>query len=335
MKKGKIAGIIICSILAIGIIVLLCCNWAGAFAETARASDDFLNEIDTMKMQFFTSWEYGDLINGYIGQIQYPMTAYFYYMERNYTTGLAIGYQRQGEMTPWISIPLNETYYEAGGTIGFTGEKIGRNQAGQFAKLYKSYIYDMTYQARVPQGLVNLYNNFDRNEYSYAFKGAKYAFTVRDYTADKGGVINIDFVIGLRSIVEEEEFTINIVIYIGDNILGTTGNILSTIPSTIIGRWYGEANIPNIPTTFIPEGNYNTYIEILNQKKISQSQGWQLGYEASEEKLKQPLNTAAVILKSVGEAFNFKLFGFLSVFDIIGIALIVGLVFLILNIIRG
>lgn len=69
--------------------------------------------------------------------------------------------------------------------------------------------------------------------------------------------------------------------------------------------------------------------------------GWKFGYESGKADgisggidNATPIQSVKAIIKSVADAFNIKLFGIISILDLIGIMVVLGLVSFILKFIR-
>lgn len=363
--KGKIIGIIICSLLCIGIIVLLICNWTGAFAEVdpyIYISDIPLTQIPIQ--QFYTSQNFTALTNLIIydandSYIYNPLSVFNVALivseadERIYLNIIA---EDNPEPNQTITQSIINTELDGTAQNKYIGEvSLPRYQ-------YLEALNDFKIMAG--SGKIEIFlkeNGFDKNFYLSPYVHLA-SYNITAVTTSRGYGLNVEIM--FRTMEDSptvESQTMNLFLFFindyGYGMINTPS--LTTLSINNQFEKYEDLNY----TTYEPHRFIQNYFTIYNNVydgiytngykygyTTGQEQGQQIGYDKGYEQgreagyndgvlqsydEKNALTSAKIILGSIVDVLNIRLFGFLSVVDLIGIVVVLGLVGFILKFVRS
>lgn len=370
--KGKIIGIVLCSIAIIGIIILLICNWTGAFAQSAEAQTRTLSNNGIMVSEFIPSLYYtfgGDSTTSpWVIKPRFRNISLLPYKDN--TTGWGIHFVIQNSYDPTIAGNTYSFDWDIEGQLIET-QIIGSNNYWIYTG-YPGGAYEMstiiTSASNVPNQdifALETWLNAAENlaiyyiDYHYTGYSIQWDICFVDISIDDGGLADLSntkvFSINLHFGVESRRTSPKTYYTLGGSVATTDVQNIKIKPNTTI-------NYPmTTPAYYNNDGSWNTavifreintemdyYIESL-QKAKTYNEGYNDGYNIGKNEgyeqgktdgIEQgissstPIQSATSLVKSVLSAFDIKLFGVFSVLDLIGIVVVLGLVLLVIKLIR-
>lgn len=323
MNKGKIIGIIICAILALAILTLLICNWTGAFAEeenTQYLRNVSVNDCYTSGLNWYQPNT--GAFTCLHGLIRYDLVNYEHNPEFNTAIKISLRYNNQTSQEGYFFLNGDESAMTNVPYISRVGEYVGSPQSGikQTVSLYGWKIIP----TRIDNTLKNLIAAGDRNSHSFYIASYKVAF-------QPGQSNNLPcFYIGMnlgeklnQTAMYYIEYRIELQFQHGDNNIFET-NAFSQARISLGNSNYLTNNLEREPIIYTQQS------EIYNAYNIGYNTGAQVNIGNTT-----PIESAKILFTSVWDAMNIKIFGVIGIMDLLGIAAVVGIVFFILNIIRG
>lgn len=362
MNKGKIIGIIICSILTIGILALLICNWSGAFAEGILTPEvpstsiwgwgtdvvfnpnlTRLYDFDDIYLQQAKIW--GDDDTDYLSTVSLALSS-------------DIQFQKGDSYANDKCVIKLYNYGELIADHTFIGKRIGTdpqfrlinyklpvkftdfsdytNHEG-YLEINLSIWVDMNFLHS--SGITEDYNGFYCDESFFDFSDGKitanwhFQSVTNKYDSTANITITITDGYSADTSISGElggaNFVLNNDVSSQSNrrIKINDGELYYTPLSKIYSYGYTQGKGNEVPNDNYWEGYYNGY-------DAGKSDGIQIGLNQTLAE-SPPIATAKALFSAVMEVMDIKLFGYISLGSILGIIIIFGLVGLLFHLIRG
>lgn len=356
--KGKIIGIVICSILIIGIIALLVCNWTGAFAKEAQAQKDDPIAIP-MQTDFLSANLYTlETSTLFISNVDFPSTAF--------SVAVPLFYGVHPRITMYANTPTAGTFYigDRRLNIMLSGER------------WFSASWDTGYSVYQKEGELD-WNVNGPNSYRISIRSKPSPTciaSIHKWSGMGDGTDPVNWNIGggwyissvfyafdnqyltIRVICDslryDETDYFDIEMYADFMYIELWGE---EVYFDMVDRWQTGKGSDGLLTSNINDVYDHIHIETVRTirnilSNNSQYQigydtgyrnGWKYGYENGKADgisdgidSATPIQSVKAVMKSVADALNIKLFGVISILDLIGIMVVLGLVGFILKFIR-
>lgn len=371
--KGKIIGIVFCSIGIIAIIALLICNWTGAFAQGAKTNTErAITNNGIMFSKFLPSLYYthgGDSTTPpWLWQPRLRDISFMPY--KNDVNGWGIQIVIQNAYDPTIPNNSYTLNWDLDGLL-IQGTEIG---AGYYW-VYNGYPGYHANDSLIISSASNVPNQDIALLEAWLNKAENLAIYYIDYHYT-GNSIKLDICFvdikldtdGYPDVSDTQVFSIYL------SFGGTATNTNPTTYLTLSGESGASSGneikikpwlTVNFPTTTPAYYNNNAYwnpsvvfreinpeIDFYTQQLITgkdYNEGYNEGYiigktegyeQGKTDGIEQgiasatPIQSATSIVKAVFSALDVKLFGVISVLDLVGIVVVLGLVFLVIKLIR-
>lgn len=358
--KGKIIGIVICSLLIVGIIALLVCNWTGAFAKEALAQTEAENPVAIPMNTAFLGAKLHTLETSilFLSNRDFP--------NADYSIAVPLFYGVAPRITMYPSTPTAGTFY-----IG--DQRLNIMLSGQ---RWFTTSWDTGYSIYQENGQGNWRVN-GPNSYSISIRSIPSPTciaSIHKWSGMGDGTDPVNWNIGggwcISSIFysfDNQYLTIRVIcdslrydetdyfdieMYADFMYIELWGE---EVHFDVVDRWQTGKGSDGLLTSSINNVYDNIHVEtveIIRQMLSNNDQfqigyengyqsGWKFGYESGKADgisggidSATPIQSVKAIIKSVAEALNFKLFGVISILDLIGIMVVLGLVGFILRFIR-
>lgn len=343
--KGKIIGIVICSILIVGIIALLVCNWTGAFAKEALAQ-----EVEPPR-------NYNRFVEAYqlLGAQSYPksgeyITPFYYgFAFDGVQRGTGQAYYNRLACNLWFRYVADGDPYIQWGT-GTNGYNIPLTKGSSVTIPNIGNIWtEGTNDDTLSCDLLLFDTDITGDISMLRNRGIYSSFEIYALNEVMGGRIRITY-----TDIEDNTKQVKIVYKWAVSLIG---------PHVILDPWRiysaGEdysatkTRIIYTPTYFeaakkYVKGYLSGYNTTLNEYRDQwynegfvegEAQGYYTGYQEAlntgQPSFDSATTTAEVLLQTVGRVMNIKLFGFITVGDLVAIVVILSIVLFILRLVRA
>lgn len=349
MKK-RIIGIIICAVLALAIIVLLICNWAGAFKPRKAQAATVPKEVAQYFRQSYGvgSWQAVPIFTSAIwsGPSNYVCTTIDYSQQNIVDIGDTERWRIIGGGRDEWSVELQDlkkpqfvyTFTEEGDdsdTTFYNWYQIGSSSVTTYITTISDYkiksISDgirninNIYMCSITSWYSNAIFNTSPNsrQIELVLNLSEYIFGNNQITVNQVGNITLEFTLNFpqgAAALPMFQFL-------------TTGNMAKNITSgaQLLNTGYNLAG--GFDVDYVYEQGYTA----------GQTQGYQQGYNdgynsapTGSSDFDSAKGIAKILLSNVFDALgDVKLFGIFSILDIVGLALALGLILFIMRLIRG
>lgn len=381
--KGKIIGIIICGLLAVGVLALLICNWAGAFAENVGYAEKLNNTPTTSPDEKLKDYTLSTMLQYTVPPIElrrynYDMSHFQIVKSGSNQADISnifastMQFEIDTNKTLRISLlnqtgVLSNTYTisnEIGTVASETNENLGRlftlNTGYQgWITPYNGYIKFATIEYNIPETLNNLYISYVLLNHTEVQTNGDYDMLVTvglsDYVEQ---VKNVDkpnsgdpqsgyITVRMYRVIQENGgytpialFT-NLTTYTNYqtntlikkfHVLNTTQTITNTDCLNRIVEYY-NAYYSGFQKGYVQ--GWNEGIE--NVYSVGYEDGYNDGFVDGQVFGGQApaINTGKALFRSVLQAFDVKIFGFMSILDIVSLIVVLGLVLFVIKLIRS
>lgn len=356
--KGKIIGIVICAILIVVIIALLICNWTGAFAQEAQAQENDLIAVPMQSVFLSANLSILETSTLFLSNEDFQTTAY------SIAVPLFNGVHPRIEMyanTPTqgnfyinnqrMSISLTQDRFFS--TSWDTGYTIFQEEGSQNWDLNGPNSYRISIRTKPSPTCLSSIEKWSgmgngTDPVNWNIGGGWYISSI--FYAFDNQYLTMRVICDSLRYDETDYFDIEM--YADFMYIELWGQ---EVHFDIVDRWQTGKGTNGDLSPNINDVYENIHIETVNiirsmlshedQYQIGYDNGyksgWKFGYESGKADgisggidNATPIQSVKAIIKSVADAFNIKLFGIISILDLIGIMVVLGLVSFILKFIR-